>query len=241
MAAGEIRSATLDPVPVLWQDEWLLAIHKPAGLPTLPDGYDKTALHVKSLLEAAFGRLWIVHRLDKDTSGVLLLARTAGVHRALNQQFDQHQVVKVYHALVVGSPQWDVRAIDAPLQPNGDRRHRTVPKAGGKPAVTHARVLERLGAYTLIEARPTTGRTHQIRAHLGFVAGLPLVADALYGCKILPEDWPIARVALHACALTVTHPVHGKRLAVEAPYPDDFAGALAELRERTCKLSSRAS
>jgi tRNA pseudouridine32 synthase / 23S rRNA pseudouridine746 synthase len=211
---------------LLYQDPWLLAISKPAGLPTLPDGYNKTAPHVRSLLEGEWGRLWIVHRLDKETSGVLLLARTAAAHRVLNQQFDAHQVTKVYHALVIGSPIWDEQTFDAPLRLNGDRRHRTIPDPNGKPAITQFRVLQRLGAFTLIEACPATGRTHQIRAPLGFVAGLPLAADVLYGCKLPAEALPIARVALHAYSLTITHPANGEPLTIEAPYPDDFAAAL---------------
>lgn len=214
---------------MLWSDEHILVINKPAGLLTLPDGYDKTVPHVRSLLEPIFGRLWIVHRLDKETSGVLLLARRVAVHRALNLQFDEHQVKKVYHALVVGSPTWEERTVDVPLLPNGDRRHRTIPKANGKTAITHLKVLKRLGAYSLVEARPATGRTHQIRAHLGFVAGLPLVADPLYGCKIPSEDLPIARVALHACSLAFVHPVNGESLVIEESYPDDFCGALTVL------------
>jgi RluA family pseudouridine synthase len=209
-------------LPVLFHDSTLLAVDKPSGLLTLPDGYDKAAPHVRSVLEPAWGRVWIVHRLDKETSGVLLLARTAEAHRALNGQFDAHQVRKVYHALVVGSPAWDEYTFDTPLRPNGDRRHRTIPHPQGKSAITHVRVLQRLGNFTLVEAIPATGRTHQIRAHLGFVGGLPLAADALYGCKLSAEALPIARVALHACSLTFTHPTDGQTITLEAPYPADF-------------------
>lgn len=214
------------PLTLLFHDPSILAISKPAGLPTLPDGYDKTAPHVRSLLEPEWGSLWIVHRLDKETSGVLLLARSAAAHRALNLQFDAHQVEKVYHALVVGSPAWDEHIFDTPLRPNGDRRHRTIPHAEGKPAITRVKVLQRLRDFTLIEARPATGRTHQIRAHLGFVAGLPLVADALYGCKMPVAALPMDRIALHACSLTFFHPTNGQKVTVEAPYPSDFAAAV---------------
>src|SRR5512136_520643 len=107
-------SAIDPPVPILYIDDVLLVIDKPAGLPSLPDGYNPATPHVRSLLEPIFGRVWFVHRLDRDTSGVLLLARSAAAHRILNTQFDQRQVKKVYHALVYGSPDWVAKTVDLP-------------------------------------------------------------------------------------------------------------------------------
>jgi tRNA pseudouridine32 synthase / 23S rRNA pseudouridine746 synthase len=227
---------------VLFLDDPLLVINKPAGLGTLPDGYDPSLPHVKSLLEPEYGRLWIVHRLDKDTSGVLLLARTAAAHRNLNMQFEHGEVEKVYHALVKGEASWEEKTIDLLLHPNGDRRHRTVVDAArGKPALTVLRVLQRFSGYTLLEARPRTGRTHQIRAHLA-ASGLPLVGDALYGgppalylSDLIPgssqeaDEQPlITRPALHARAAGFLHPASGERLYVEAPYPEEFSVTLGE-------------
>jgi tRNA pseudouridine32 synthase / 23S rRNA pseudouridine746 synthase len=128
----------------LFADEALLAVNKPLGLPSLPDGYDPDAPHLRSVLEPVYGRLWTVHRLDRETSGVVLLARTAEAHRHLNTQFQEQRVVKIYHALVLGDPAWDKRTIRLPLRGDGDRRHRTVvDHKRGKPAVTHLRVFER--------------------------------------------------------------------------------------------------
>jgi RluA family pseudouridine synthase len=227
-------------------DELLLAVNKPAGLPTLPDGYDPLAPHVKSVFEPDFGRLWIVHRLDKETSGALLLARTAQAHRQLNNQFENHRVRKVYHALVVGIPEWDETRAEQPLLANGDRRHRTVVDAGrGKRAETLLKVLERFEGYSLVEARPETGRTHQIRAHLAAL-GYPLVGDGLYGSNeglYLSELKPdfsggqigecalMKRVGLHARSLTFTHPGSGETQHIEAPCPKDFSSALRQLRK----------
>jgi len=224
-------SAIEPPVPILYVDDVLLVINKPAGLPSLPDGYDPAAPHVRSLLEPHFGRVWIVHRLDRDTSGVLLLARSAGAHRLLNMQFDQRQVKKVYHALVNGSPDWDEKMVDLPLRVNVGHKHRTaVDPARGKPAVTHLRVMERFAGYALVEAAPETGRTHQIRAHL-VAAGYPLLADELYGSQTESQAAPpMPRLALHARALTFMHPVQGILLRVESPYPEDFTQALERLR-----------
>jgi RluA family pseudouridine synthase len=230
---------------VLFLDEHLLAIDKPAGLGVLPDGYDPSLPHVRSLLEAQYGRLWIVHRLDKDTSGVLLLARTAAAHRNLNMQFEGGEVEKVYHALAVGEASWEEKTVDLLLRPNGDRRHRTVvDEERGKPARTELKVLQRYRGYTLLEAHPRTGRTHQIRAHLRAV-GLPLAGDVLYGgpaalyrSDLIPglrrgdDEQPlIARPALHARSIGFLHPASGKRICIAAPYPQDF-----ELMLRHCFL-----
>src|SRR5512136_52778 len=103
-------------IPVLFCDEALLVINKPAGLSTLPDGYDPSLPHIKLLLERQYSRLWIVHRLDKETSGVLCLARSASAHRLLNTQFEQRRVSKVYHALVIGTPDWQELACDQALR-----------------------------------------------------------------------------------------------------------------------------
>lgn len=214
---------------VLWSDESLVVINKPPGLLTLPDGYDPTLPHISQLLEAKFGRLWIVHRLDKDTSGLLVLARTAEAHRILNTAFETRQVTKVYHALVAGSPEWDERRVCLPLRVNGDRQHRTIVDARkGKPAITNLRVLERFSQWALIEASPETGRTHQIRAHLA-VAGFPILGDALYGGD---EEQLIKRAALHACSLAFPHPVTGEGISFQAPYPEDFLRVLEFLRKQ---------
>lgn len=227
---------------ILFQDEALLVVNKPAGLSTLPDGYNPTLPHIKSVLEQQAGRLWVVHRLDKDTSGVLLLARTAEAHRSLNTQFEQHLVSKLYHALVMGIPEWSEKTISLPLRPNGDRHHRTVvDQIMGKPAVTHLQVLERLGNYCLVEAVPETGRTHQIRAHLAAL-GLSIVGDKLY---LVGQSTPhklesqlqgdidlapklIAGMGLHALSLEINHPISGHRLKFEAPYPAGWVDFLQQ-------------
>lgn len=243
-------------IPILYQDDSLLAIDKPAGLPTLPDGYDPSAPYVRGLLEPVYGRLWIVHRLDRDTSGVLLLARTAEAHRFLNAQFDQRQASKVYHALVVGSPEWGMKTVDLPLRVDVGHKHRTaVDMQRGKPAVTQFRVLQRfapgwsLCAYALIKAVPLTGRTHQIRAHLTAV-GYPILADDLYGSYLEsaqevgrianPAHEPVLmpRLALHALQLNIEHPALHTHLHFKAPYPEDFAQAVEQLRKGGGRIAS---
>ena len=231
---------------VLWSDGVLLAINKPAGLPTLPDGYHPEQPYVGSLLEPDFGRVWFVHRLDRQTSGILVLALSAESHRSLNCQFEKRQVSKNYHGLVQGNPSWTEKLVKLPLRPNGDRRHRTVvdPRRG-KPCQTELRVLERFGKYALVEAIPRTGRTHQVRAHLAAL-GLPLVGDSLYGdgagiflSKLkpgyqesrLPERALIDRLGLHARTLSFAHPLTGEKMCLEAPYPKDFGLALRQLRK----------
>ena len=230
-----MNEADTDELTVIFSDEHIVVVDKPAGLPTLPDGYDKAAAHLAQVLAPQFGRIWIAHRLDRGTSGVMVVARTAEAHRSLNMQFDGREVRKAYHALVVGEPPWEEYAVRFPLRPDGDRKHRTVVDHGkGKPAVTHLRVLERYDAYALVEARPETGRTHQIRAHLAALR-LPVLGDALYGGAGVSEAGAagprLDRTALHAQSLAFSHPATEQPLSFEAPYPPDFARALAAIRE----------
>jgi tRNA pseudouridine32 synthase / 23S rRNA pseudouridine746 synthase len=221
----------------LYLDEALLIVNKPAGLPTLVDGFHPGAPYLMGLLGEAYGRVWVVHRLDKDTSGVIAFARTAQAHRDLNTQFEQRRASKVYHALVIGQPEWDEICVDLPLRPDGDRRHRTViDREKGKSAITNLKVLEGYGVFALVEALPLTGRTHQIRAHLAAV-GHPLIADRLYrrpgevDLASTPGLEPIKRLGLHARSLSLFHPLYGQKQHFEAPYPQDFSAAVEQLRQ----------
>jgi RluA family pseudouridine synthase len=232
---------------ILWQDDELLVVNKPAGLLVLPDGYDPQAPYLISLLAPTYGRLWIVHRLDRYTSGILVVARNPQIHRALNNQFQRRQVHKVYHALVVGRPDWDHQIVKLPLRADGDRRHRTVvDPRNGKHAETAVRLLERFERCSLVEAVPKTGRTHQIRVHLA-ARKAPIAADDLYGdgqgiflSQIKPNYRPSAtkperplidRLALHAWSLSFEHPTSGEACGFQAPYPKDFSITLRHLRK----------
>jgi RluA family pseudouridine synthase len=204
--------------------------------------------YLAQILEPDFGRLWIVHRLDRETSGVIVFARSAAAHRDLNTQFEGRDVAKVYHALTVGVPPWEKKQVDLALRRDGDRRHRTVIDAArGKPSLTRFAVLERFPGFALLEARPRTGRTHQIRAHLRAI-GFPIIGDTLYGgdSELLlsmlhaEENVPgtadrvlIARAALHALSIAFTHPRTGDPLHFSAPYPDDISHTLQALRKAT--------
>jgi RluA family pseudouridine synthase len=233
---------------ILYADPAILVVNKPAGLRSLQDGYDKTLPHLLTVLEPEYGSLrpgvsgdkalWMVHRLDRETSGVLVIARSVDAHRSLNTQFMERQVHKTYHALVAGDPPWDETQIDLPLRKDGDRSHRTVvdPKRG-KAASTSVEVLERFGAITLVAAHPHTGYTHQIRAHLTAL-GFPLVGDGLYNREPLtplpPSTSPgqpcLDRLALHALSIAFIHPTTGLPVEFSAPYPSDFTAALDWLR-----------
>lgn len=221
----------------LYADESILVVNKPAGLLTVPDGYHQELPTVRSLLEPQWGRCWIVHRLDKDTSGVLVIARTPEAHRNLNRQFASREVHKVYHAICAGSPGEDEWQITFPLRVNGDRNHRTVvDHVRGKPALTMVQVLKRMKYTFLVAAFPHTGYTHQIRAHLSS-SGFPILGDPLYRIPRtftgpLPElsSLPLfPRPALHAFQIHFLHPESSQHMEFTAPYPSDFQSLLDQL------------
>jgi RluA family pseudouridine synthase len=204
---------------ILHLDEQIIVANKPAGLSVLPEGWEPQATYLLKMIEAQFNPIWVVHRLDKVTSGVMVFARTAEAHRTLNRQFELHQVEKVYYAIVEGDPVWDEKVCKMPLRTNVGHKHRTaIDHKRGKPAETHFSVLKRWQARALVAAHPLTGRTHQIRAHLSAL-GYPLLGDVLYGAA---ETNLIARPALHALSLAFAHPESGARVAFTAPYPDDI-------------------
>ncbi len=127
---------------ILWSDSTLVAVNKPAGLLTIADGYNPTLPYLSQMLQSLFEKVWVIHRLDKDTSGVLLFALNAEAHQHLNRQFQLRETSKEYHALVLGNPDWEHKTISLPLIVNGDRDHRTVVNlSAGKPATTEATLL----------------------------------------------------------------------------------------------------
>ena len=212
---------------ILYHDPSMLAVDKPAGLPVLPEGWDKDAPFLVKRLEEEFGRIWVVHRIDKVTSGIVVFALTAEAHRSLSIQFERHDVEKFYHALVNGVPKWGEKIAKFPLRVNVGRRHRTVvDDRDGLRSETRFKLLERFQAGALVEASPVTGRTHQVRVHASAM-GHPLVGDILYGA---PKTSLIARPALHAFSLSITHPETGKRMAFQADYPEDFHESLWKLK-----------
>jgi RluA family pseudouridine synthase len=212
---------------ILYQDSSVLVINKPADLSVLAEGWDKSAPYLVKMLEEQFGKVWVIHRIDKGTSGVIVFALTAEAHRSLSIQFEKHEVEKKYHALMNGLPTWEEKLTKFPLRVNVGHRHRTVvDDRSGVRAETGFRLLERYQASALVEASPMTGRTHQIRVH-AYALGHPLLGDTLYSA---PETDVISRPALHAHSLSFAHPETGKSLGFQADYPSDFSEAVRLLR-----------
>lgn len=231
-------------ISVLYSDDAILVVDKPAGLLSVPDRWDPDAPVASAELAKDWGRLFVVHRLDKDTSGVLLYARSAEAHKALSAAFEERSVKKAYRALVRGAPAWEETSCELPLKPDGDRLHRTVIDAHrGKPSVTFFTVVARYRDCALVEAKPATGRTHQIRVHLSAL-GHPCLCDPLYGdgepllLSKLKKRWKgdpyderplLSRSALHALSAEFAHPVTGAPLRFEAGLPKDMRAAINQL------------
>ncbi len=215
-------------VTVHHADDHLLIVEKPAGVLTLAHGYRRDAPYLRTLLEPEWGPVWPVYTLEKDVSGLVVLARSPESRKALQRLLDRGEMQRVYHALVRGTPEWRETQARHPLRTNVGRRKRTVVDPRGQSAQTRFRVLEHLGRFTLVEAVPATARRHQVRVHL-YTLGHPVAGDPLYGPGP-QEDDPIDRPALHLRRVVFPHPFHNQTLRATAAYPQDFQVALDALR-----------
>lgn len=228
------------PVRIVYEDEQLLVVSKPAGLVVHPAPGHASATLVNALLArdgaAPAGgdalRPGIVHRLDAGTSGLMIVAKDEPTHAALTEALAARAVSRVYLALVDGVPDTDTATIDAPIGRSPRDRKKMAVVAGGRPAVTEIKVLEKQGETALVEARPVTGRTHQIRVHLK-AAGHPVVGDSVYGRnRKLAAALGLDRLFLHALRLSFEHPSTGARIELEDPLPADLQAALEAARTR---------
>ena len=241
------------PFTLIYADDDMIAVNKAAGLLVAADRWDIEAPRLDLLIQKELPqiaplcqRLYAVHRIDKDTSGILLYALNAEAHRALNTAFQERKIKKTYRLLIHGRVQEEQFTVDLPLRADGDALHRTVvDKRRGKEAITHFTVLETFRQFSLLEARPITGRTHQIRAHLA-AAGYPIVCDSLYGSgkpvllSELKQRWHgdvyteqplIRRLALHAYQLEGIHPRTSEPFSFTAEYAKDFKSTVHQLQK----------
>ena len=228
------------PLAVRYEDDHLLVVAKPAGLVVHPGPGHATGTLVNALLGrpgtslsaggGAADRPGIVHRLDKDTSGLLLVAKDDPTHLALARDLAAHRVERRYLALVQGRLPGDAGTVDAPIARHPRDRKRMAVVDGGRPAVTHWKVLETLPAVQLLEASLETGRTHQVRVHLASLRH-PLAGDRTYGADpTLAARLGLTRPFLHAWRLAFTHPADGHRVELTEPLPDDLQAVVDRLR-----------
>ncbi len=228
------------PLDVVYEDEDVIVVNKPVGLvvhpaPGHPDGTLVNALlwHCGDSLSGINGEIrpGIVHRIDRDTSGLIIAAKNDAAHLALAAQLEDHSLARVYECIVQGKLREDEGTIDAPIARHPIDRKKMAVVQGGKRAVTHYSVLGRYDGYTHAQCRLETGRTHQIRVHMAHI-GHPLLGDTVYGGRAVKS---LAGQCLHARKLTFIHPRTGEAMTVECPLPDWFTAVLNKL-ERGQKL-----
>ncbi|MBE5871571.1 MAG: RluA family pseudouridine synthase [Lachnospiraceae bacterium] len=224
------------PLDILYEDDSVLVVNKPKGMVVHPAAghYSGTLVnavmfHCKDSLSGINGvlRPGIVHRIDKDTTGSLIICKTDQAHNDIAAQLKDHRVTRRYRAIVHGVIKEDEGTVDAPIgRDEKDRLKMAVNHKNGKPAITHYRVLRRFGDHTYIECRLETGRTHQIRVHMSSI-GHPLLGDSVYGRK--KEKYPLEGQTLHAMVIGFCHPVTKKYLEFKAPLPEYFENLLTKL------------
>jgi len=226
------------PLDIVYEDDELLVLNKASGMVVHPAPGSSTGTLVHALLYHCEGRLsgingisrpGIVHRLDKDTSGLMMVAKTDLAHHVLAEELKNQKSIRRYLALVIGGFQQDEGRIEAPVGRDPKNRLRMAVVSGGKPAVTHYKVIRRFRHYTLVECRLETGRTHQIRVHMKSI-GHPIVGDPLYGTKT--TLFPLDGQFLHAKTLGLTHPVTHELMTFDSELPDRFKAALEKIERR---------
>ena len=232
----EIEAADI-PLDIIYEDKDVAIVNKPQGMVVhpAPGHYSGTLVnalmyHCKDDLSGINGQMrpGIVHRIDKDTSGVLMIAKSDAAHNSLAQQLAVHSITRKYYAVVCGNIKEDSGTVDKPIGRSPKDRKKMAVVQGGRRAVTHYRVLERFGGkYTLIEAQLETGRTHQIRVHMASL-GHPLLGDTVYGSEKQP--FKLQGQVLHAKVLGFNHPSDGRYVEFESPLPEYFEKLLTKLR-----------
>jgi 23S rRNA pseudouridine1911/1915/1917 synthase len=230
---------------IIFEDAEIIVLNKPAGLLVLPDRFDPSIPNLYGLLKSKYGQIYIVHRIDKETSGLIIFAKNETSHRALNEQFENRATEKTYRAICVGDSLHDEGRIDLALgEDRGKKGRMRIDQADGKNAVTNYKVLERFVGFNFIKARPETGRTHQIRVHLKAM-NLPILCDSVYGggqgfflsqikpgYRVKGEEKPLLnRTALHAARLSVLHPGTNQPVTFESELPKDMKIVLNYLRK----------
>ena len=213
-----------DQIEILFEDPNVIAVNKPEGLASITEN-DTAIDSLHSLLEKKYGqKLFIVHRLDKEVSGVILFAKNSGTHKYLNDQFADRKVKKYYTAVVHGTVKENDGVIKKPIREFGSGRM-GIDDRNGKPSETKFHVVQRFSKYTLLELNPSTGRRHQLRVHL-YSIGFPIVGDLRYGDKLIQEKFP--RIMLHAKKIEFQLP-DKEYVTVEAPLTESFLEALKNI------------
>lgn len=230
---------------VVYEDDRIIVIEKPPHLPTLPDRYNRLILNLYDILKEEFGSIFVVHRIDRDTSGVIVFAKDAESHAALNSQFEHREIHKSYAAIVVGRPAEADGMIDSPISENQSRPGvMKINGKHGKPSVTSYRVDELFHGYAFVEAMPESGRQHQIRVHLASI-GLPVMCDRVYGdgrpfylSQVKSHYYSdgdekplLSRTALHAGSISFVHPGINEIRTFNVGLPKDMRSVLNYLRK----------
>lgn len=257
-----------EPFTIIYENDQFLVVNKASGIAVIADRWDDSKERLDDLLNSYYAkeaadaassipprepaipfphRVFVVHRIDRDTSGLVVFAKTREAHRYLSSLFESRALEKTYLAVIHGRPAWTETVCDLPLRADGDREHRTIiDKAKGKHAWTNFKLLAEVGAYSLIEAQIETGRTHQIRVHLASL-GHPVVCDPLYGTMKpvylsafkrgwrgdnLEEKPLLSRLGLHAYSLVIPTP-EGEAQRFIAPLPRDFRALVNQMEKVT--------